>query len=161
MASGADATAQDELQMLRATRSSLTAFHLLLRKLNEDVATMASNYKKLTAANEEWRRVTAVVAASGASLGSNGAAAAASADAGAAAMAMDPPPTPEEVTFVREKLASLLAAHRESMVTVQSLVEELDKARPGFVPKDHITAVLGTMAAANDIMVTGDKIIRI
>jgi hypothetical protein len=82
---------------------------------------MASNYRALTSANEEWRKITATMAPS----------------------AEGDPPTVEQQRFLREKLNELFRVHRESTVSVQALVGELESARPGFVPQHQLAAVLG------------------
>eukprot|EP00037_Helgoeca_nana_P034037 m.420291 g.420291 ORF g.420291 m.420291 type:complete len:143 (+) comp32400_c0_seq1:221-649(+) len=128
----------EELSMLRATRSSIAAFHLLLRKLNEDLGIMASNYRALTSANEEWRKITATMAPS----------------------AEGDPPTVEQQRFLREKLNELFRVHRESTVSVQALVSELESARPGFVPQHQLAAVLDNLSAAKIVTMAGNTILR-
>eukprot|EP00038_Savillea_parva_P006871 m.166457 g.166457 ORF g.166457 m.166457 type:complete len:160 (+) comp12691_c0_seq1:1869-2348(+) len=159
MPKGKEAADKEELDMLRSTRSSLTAFHLLLRKLNEDLATMADNYRKLTAANEEWRRIADSVTAAPIQGAAGEEAAGPSGDAMVATAAAAP--TAEQRRFLRDKLVTLFAAHRDGVVGVQSLLDQLEEARPGFVPQDQVTAVLESMADANDIMMAGDAIMRI
>eukprot|EP00035_Acanthoeca_spectabilis_P039321 m.61164 g.61164 ORF g.61164 m.61164 type:complete len:133 (-) comp9544_c0_seq3:30-428(-) len=109
---------KDELAMLQSTRSSLKALELLLRKLNEDLAVMAENYRKLAAANRRWHKI---------------------------AMAAGTPdaPTEEQTSFLREELLALTQAHRDSAISIRTLLSKLEESRPGFVPQETVTAILG------------------
>jgi len=114
---------------------------------------MADNYRKLTLANEEWRKVVAEAAAAmaqGSRQDGSGSMelepALSGATAGASSASLSDPPTRAQEKFLRENLLALFASHRESTVKVRALLEELEAVRPGFVSRDQTTNILGACA---------------